>query len=244
METGKEKNMRLKKIIKLFKNGNVCVCGLRGTGKDILFGNVIARRKKDYISNLDYTQDSKHIPLNYNDLNCGKNDFKNLVCDNINYYKFPHSYETDVYISDVGIYFPSQYCGELNKEFKYLPTYFALSRQVSRNNVHINVQNLNRCWDKIREQSDIYIMCLKCFVIFGFVIQQIRIYDKYQSCVDRIKPCRVTKSLLNRDSNIDIYLDNFYNIHGKVKNAILVYKNYSKHNTYYFENLFERGLKK
>ena len=45
--------MRFKRIIRYFKRGNVCVTGLRGTGKDLLMGNVIARRKKNYVSNLN-----------------------------------------------------------------------------------------------------------------------------------------------------------------------------------------------
>ncbi len=32
--------MRLKHIIRLFETGNVCVCGLKGRGKDMLMANV------------------------------------------------------------------------------------------------------------------------------------------------------------------------------------------------------------
>lgn len=46
--------MRFKKMMKHFEDGNVCVIGLRGRGKDMLQGNVIVRRKKPYISNTDY----------------------------------------------------------------------------------------------------------------------------------------------------------------------------------------------
>ena len=63
--------MSLKNILKLFKNGNVCVTGLRGTGKDVLFGNVIYRlftkNHIPYISNLDYG--GYYIPLVLKDLN-------------------------------------------------------------------------------------------------------------------------------------------------------------------------------
>ena len=46
--------MRLKKIIKMFEKGNVCVCGLKGSGKDMLFANVVNRRMKPYVSNTEY----------------------------------------------------------------------------------------------------------------------------------------------------------------------------------------------
>ena len=42
--------MLFSKVVKMFKKGSVCVSGLRGTGKDVIMGNVIARRKKPYIS--------------------------------------------------------------------------------------------------------------------------------------------------------------------------------------------------
>lgn len=235
--------MRFKKIIKLFDSGNVCVTGLRGTGKDVLFGNVIARRNVDYVSNLDYGY--KYNKLELNNLDCGKNTFENFISGNVNYYKYPYPLGSDVYISDVGVYFPAQATLKLNAKYDYFSVYEALSRQVSRNNVHINVQNLNRAWDKIREQSDIYIRCRKCFVIFGFVIQFITIYDKYQSCVDRVAPCRVTVPFFNKEAQLSakIYIDDFVNRHGSVKNHILIYRNKSTHDTYYFEKLLLGGKK-
>ena len=47
--------MNLKKLYKrYFKVGNVCVTGLRGRGKDMLFANVVSRSTRQYISNIDY----------------------------------------------------------------------------------------------------------------------------------------------------------------------------------------------
>ena len=239
--------MTIKGIIKLFERGNVCVTGLRGTGKDVLFGNVIARRKRDYVSNLNYTNDSRYHLLDFGAIDCGKNDYRDLLSGNVKYYRYPYPSGSDIYLSDAGIYFPSQYCSELNRDFKYLPTYFALSRQVSHNNVHVNVQNLNRCWDKIREQSDIYIRCRGCVVLFGkLVIQTITIYDKYQSCLDRVEPARISVPFMAKkevQQNARMYLDKFRNTYGVVKNRLLVYWHMSEHDTYYFEKLFEEGRK-
>lgn len=239
--------MRFKKIIKLFESGNVCVTGLRGKGKDVLFGNVIVRRRKPYVSNLDYSSGKNFHPLDFEKINVGKNTWKNLIRGNPYYYSYPYPSGSDIYISDAGIYMPSQYCSELNKEFPYLPTYMALSRQVSHNNFHINVQNLNRAWDKVREQSDIYIRCKRCFVLFGkIVIQHVIIYDKYDSCVARVDPCRVRVPLLafgQRRQSAEIYVDQFKNQHGEVRGRWLFYINRSKHDTYYFEKLFKGGRK-
>ena len=233
-------------VIRLFKRGNVCVVGLRGTGKDVLFGNVIARRRSPYVSNLDYSsEDSDYHELDFNALDMGGNTYLNLLEGKVNYYRYPYPSGSDIYISDAGIYLPAQYCNELNRKYPHLPMYFALSRQVSHNNVHMNVQNLNRAWDKIREQSDIYIYCRRCIIFCGFVFHWIRLYDKYESCVARVKPCRVQEPWFNKEAkvNAQIYRDNFFNQHGKVKNKFLIYRHRSGHDTFYFEKLFEGGVK-
>lgn len=239
--------MRIKKLKKkYFDKGNVSVCGLRGTGKDILFGNIIARNKKDYISNLDYTNDKRFHLFNLEKLNLGKNNYKHFLSYCLNYYKWEYPYFTDIYISDAGVYFPSQYCSELNRDYRYFPNYMALSRQVSHNNVHFNVQNLNRVWDKIREQSDIYIMCLSCKVVFGLVLLKIRIYDKYESCVNRVKPCRIKVPLFaKKDIKLQckMHVDKFIEKNGLVVNRFLIFRNKSKHDTFMFEKLLLDGKK-
>lgn len=240
--------MLFSKVVALFKSGNVCVCGLRGTGKDVLTGNVIARRKKPYVSNLNYTNDNTYQFLEFDKIDCGGNSYLDLLSGDVKYYEYPYSSGSDIYISDAGIYLPSQYCNELNKQFKYLPMFFALSRQVAHCNVHINVQALQRLWDKCREQSDIYIRCRRCIVLFGghLVLQSITLYDKYQSCVDRVKPCQITVPIMaSREvkENARMYLDKFRNTYGTIQNRFLIYVNKSKHDTYYFEKLFRRGKK-
>lgn len=258
--------MRFDNIVRTFESGNVCVCGLRGTGKDVLMGNVIARRAKPYVSNLDYTKGKNHQVLDFDKINVGENTYKNLLSGDIKYYCFPYEQGSDIYISDAGIYLPAQYCNELNKQYPYLPTYFALSRQVSHNNVHVNVQHLGRVWDKIREQSDLYIRCRFCWIPFGkliyklnqkpkfqwldkiplLVLQKITFYDKYQSCLDRVEPCRISVPVMAKKEvklNAQMYLDKFRNTYGTIRNRLLIYWNKSDHDTYYFEKLFLGGKK-
>lgn len=236
----------MRKIIKLFKKGNVCVTGLRGSGKDVLFGNVIARRKKPYISNLKYVDNELYQPLDFHKLDCGKNTYINFIDNDLNYYEFPYINGSDVYISDVGVYLPSQYCNHLNNRYPFLPIYQALSRQVSHNNVHINVQNLNRAWDKLREQSDIYIRCNWCIVFLGFVLQKVTIYEKYQSCVDRVPRCRIAVPIFgdkNAKMNARLYVDKYNCNYGEIRCRLLFYRNKSQHDTYYFEKLLKEGKK-
>lgn len=232
-------------FVKEFDKHNVCVCGMKGAGKDLLFGNVIARRRKTYVSNLDYTSRKNYIPLRFADIDCGGATWKDFVNGSIPRYRCPYPLGTDVFLSDAGVYLPSQYCNEINKLFPHIATYQALSRQLSKSGFHINTQNLNRCYDKIREQSDVYFWCDRCIYIpiVNLVIQKIIRYDKYESACNRVKPCRIRVPLFNKEAQVQakIYLDNFYNTHGSIKSYWVVYRNKSKHDTYYFDKLFANG---
>lgn len=225
----------LSKLVKLFKNESVCVTGMRGTGKDVLFGNVIARRAEGYVSNLDYGGSFEHLSMS--SLNLGGATYEMFLNGNLPKWKYPFIIGNDIYISDVGVYLPSQYCNELNKKYSALPLYFALSRQVSKNNIHLNVQNLNRAWDKIREQSNVYLRCKSCKFIGPLVILSLTLYDKAESCQNRVRPCRVTVPLLaSREMRLqaDIYRDNFFNQHGTVQDMTFIFFNKSNHDTYHF----------
>lgn len=237
--------MRFKKLIKLFEDGNVCVCGLRGRGKDLLMSNVAVRRKLPYISNIDYG--GAYHPFNYDLLNCGGNTYKNFISGNVNYYKFGYPDSTDIYLSDAGIYFPSQYCNELNKLYPYMAVFQAISRHVGDCNFHFNSQNLNRVWDKIREQSDIYILCRRCFYVCGYVLQFVTVYDRYQSALDRQKPLRMSVPLFaSADARyrVKIAKSQFEASHGTIKNRILFYKNKSTYDTRRFRAILEDGEKR
>lgn len=236
--------MRLKKIVKLYEKHAVSVSGMIGSGKDMLTANVIERRRLPHVSNCPYN--ALTMPYQYDAITCGENSYKSFVEGSLKKYEFPYFDGCDIYLSDCGVYFPSQFCNELNRDYKYLPTFMALSRQLGKCHVHFNAQNLNRVWDKIREMADVYIRCKRCIVLFGgrLVIQSITIYDKYQSCVDRLEPCRIKKPLIcNKDRRlqIDMYKDNFYNSHGTVKNAVLVYWNKSKYDTRFFKTMLKGG---
>lgn len=235
--------MFLRPIINMFRDGNVCVTGLRGRGKDMLMSNVVVRRQKEYVSNVDYGGDYHYFsPMDYD---CGKNTYKQFISGQVKKYLYPWSDGTDIYISDAGVYFPSQYCNELNKDYGFFATFMALSRHLGQCNVHFNVQNLNRCWDKIREQSDCYIMCNRCIVLFGkLVIQKVTIYELYDSAVNRVPPFRLPRPLLNPDRQYqwEIQKSQYAISHGSIKPKLLLYINKSNYNTRFFKDLLANGL--
>lgn len=251
--------MRLKRFIKkYFDKGNCCVTGLRGTGKDTLFANVTARRKKPYISNVDYQNKNVYIPLNLQAWDI-QNNFENFISGDIVPYEYPYPDKWDYYVSDCGVYFPAQNFEKIQRKYPNISGFQALSRHLGDCNVHINAQNLNRVWDKIREQSDTYIMCEKCFyvprLVFRhkpkWIIQVVTTYDKYESCINRVKPFKsIRLPLFNKNGQREIIRAKneelkraFEEKNGTVKRILLIYKNKSKYDTRLFKSLLKGGVK-
>lgn len=238
----------INKVKKWFMNKNVLVSGEKGSGKDVLFGNVIGRTKGQYISNMDYTKDGRHIQLDLTKLDCGKNTFKEFIANDPYHYEFPYPDGTHTYISDAGTFFPAQYCGVLDRDYPYFSTQFALIRQLAKANIHCNTQAYERVWNKLREQSsDLYIRCDTCQVLFGkIVIGSFYFYDKASSCQDRVKPCRIKLPLFaNREQKLqyEMYKDKFYNTYGTVKRYTYICINKSKHDDRFFKEWLKNAKK-
>ena len=83
-----------------FYEGNVVVVGLRGRGKDVLFSLIVNSRKSKYISNVDYTGDSRFNKFKVEDVSVGGNTFVNFSSGNINPYTYPYDDGVDYFISD------------------------------------------------------------------------------------------------------------------------------------------------
>lgn len=232
----------MKKIVKLFKTHSVSVSGVKGSGKDLLMSNVIARRKRYYISNWDYKcKKASFIKLDFRKLRTG-NTYKNFLDNKVKPYVYPYPDGTDIYISDCGIYFPCQYNEKLNKEYEDIISFVALSRQLGNARIHTNAQALNRVWDKLREQSDTYIVCQSAKVICGFVFQRIRIYERYESAEKNVPPLRVKIPLfansLVRAQYQQIKM-NYEIAHGRIKSRLLIYRNKSNYDTRLFKSILE-----
>lgn len=226
----------------MFKNGNVIVSGLRGTGKDMLIGNVIARRRQPYISNVDYSaKKCVFLPLNLDLINL-QNNFENLINGTILPYKYVYPEKADIYISDAGVYFPSQHFTKLNVRYEGLSMFQALSRQLGQCNFHVNTQNLNRVWDKMREQSDTYILCNWCKVFGKLVFQKVTIYERSDSCIQRLKPNRVHRPLIMKKElkmTYEMQHQEFLNKYGSIKCYLLIYFNKSKYDTRIFKKILK-----
>lgn len=215
---------------KFFQLGNVIVYGSRGKGKDVLF-NAISNKDKFYYSNIPYTNKKCEI-ITLKDLELGDNTFNNLI--NNNFKKVPWRFKDncDFYISDCGAFMPSQYDSTLHKIYPSFPITYAFSRHIGNHNIHCNSQNLERIWKALREQADTYIKCLGVSKFPFFLLLKYRIYDKYSSARNDIRP--IKRGLLIRDSNLKIQDANV----GLIKESwIIVSKLKTKYNSRYFKDV-------
>lgn len=244
-------SMRRRQIYRLFKDGNVIVTGLRGRGKDLLFSSITSARIKDkrlkkkkanfYISNIDYTNGKNRIEFEPQVFNMKGNTFSNFVENKFNYFEYPYNDGIDFFLSDGGVYYPSQYYSQLDKMYPSAPLFFALSRHLGNCNVHVNIQNLNRLWDKMREQADIYILCDSCKVLFRKIaIQKLYIYDNYESAVARRKPFP-TFLFMGKDSRIR--KADFVARYGMIKKITYIHTIKHKYNDRVFKTMLLNGSK-
>lgn len=223
--------LKKRELINYFNSNNVIVFGKKGTGKDLLF-NMITNHKKFYYTNIPYTNKNYEL-FNISDLKLGLNDYESLLNNNVirTYWNFKEN--CDFFISDGGVFLPSQYDAVLHKKYKGLSLIYALSRHIGNHNIHTNVQNLERLWKPLREQADIYIKTLGITKLPFLIKLNYRIYDKYSSAVADI---RTIKSGIFKDSdNIKIQNANV----GLVKEkSVLMLKSKIKYDTRYFKKVF------
>lgn len=257
---------------RLFSEGSCFVVGRKGSGKDVMFGNVIARRKIDYVSNLDYNEiNNKHVPYNVLSFNVKDIDlpvtYRDFLHDTLKYYSCPYPKGTDVYISDGGCFFPNFEVLKLNKEYPGVVYFVMLSRQLNRTNVHINTQAYCRIWDKFREQFHYYILCKKVRwfknlfpSLFGHIpilkqlcLQTYVVYERATSIETealefRVKPPR--KRLIRggaADETAKQAWEAQKLMHetnfGKVKKYHTFFINKSFHDSYFYERKFKNAKK-
>lgn len=206
-------NSKLKDI---FKNHSTIVFGAKGKGKDLLFQKVIYLKKDiPYLSNCNYGYKFNDVALK--ELSVKPNEYDNFIANKIEKITKNEFFEgKDYFLSDAGVYLPSQYDFLLHKNYPSLPIFYALSRHLYDMNIHMNTQNLTRPWKALREQADYYIFCNgKIKLLFGMICK-IRFYDNYDSAYNKLLP--VSSRLLNGFSKAEV--DQFYATHGIVKNAI------------------------
>lgn len=219
-----------REIVREFKRCNVLVAGKKGSGKDLLFQEVISKRRKPYYANISYG--GKFEQVTCKDVSVYPNTYRNFIEDQVTPVPRRFREKTDVYISDGGIFLPSYMDSTLYKCFPSFPIYYALSRHLACHNVHVNVQNFGRLWKALREQADSYVLVHKTINLPFFLLVDSTLYDKYQSAEAGLDPIKVRMFKTKETS------DEYHALHGYIKRGwIIVPKWHVKYDTRAFEKV-------
>ena len=229
-------------FVKQFNKGNVLVSGMRGRGKDVAFCIVVNTRKRNYICNIQYSNPKKRYQRFDFDAKVwalSGNTYTDLIDNKVKTYSYPYPDCIDYYISDAGIYFPSQYQNELVKRYSGAPMFQALSRHLGDCNVHVNSQRQNRVWDKIREQSDIYIVMRGCHVLkySKFALIRYTIYSNEESAEAQLKLPFFGLGKRSRELK-----QSFLASHGSIKNGFFFARIPYRFDSRRFKKILENNL--
>lgn len=191
-------------ILDKFIKGNVIVAGKKGKGKDLFFNYVINKRKAPCISNIQYNEKyciKKDLDyLRLKDSEGNEIEYRDFLENKFKPIRKTFKENEDYYISDAGVFLPSQYQGELCKNYKSLPITYGLSRHLGSFSIHANTQNLNRLWDKLREQADSYFIIRKSINCGLFFIQKLTYYDDYNRALQNLRPFHTNKLLSSKEN--------------------------------------------
>lgn len=235
--------LKKRSFVKLFDKGNVQISGMKGRGKDVAFCIVVNARKKDYISNVQYSDPKKNYHRFEFDTKVWElsgNSYTDLISNTPKSYVYPYPDDIDYYISDAGIYYPAQYATQLCKRYESSPFFLALSRHLGNCNVHTNTQAYNRLWDKIREQGDIYLYMKSCRFIPKTKICLLSCYEyeRAEAVEAHIIP---PKFGIGKEAKSARY--NFEIAHGKIKHRWFFAKLPYRYDSRRFKRLLENNLK-
>mgnify|MGYP003571305811 CR=1 FL=1 len=225
-----------KYLVKSFSDGNCIVFGLKGCGKDLIFNKVINSRNINCYANIPYNKELC-IVKDIKDFSVNPNTFENILDNNIKLIPKLNKENCDFYISDGGIFLPSQYSNRLIKDYPSLPIYYALNRHLTNSNIHINSQYLGRVWDKLREHAAYYIMAVKTHKIGNYLITKYRLYDNYQSASAKIRPYKISGLITHSESRAN--KEDFESKHGLVKNLYIIQ---NKNKVYYDSRYFHKAF--
>jgi len=174
-------------VVQKFEKNNTITFGAKGNGKDLLFQMVISKRNEPYMSTQDYG--THFIPTSIKDFTLSPNTFEQMIEGKIRLINKKYEWEgNDFYISDGGIYLPSQYDSLLSKLYPSFPIFYATSRHLGLINIHANTQAINRLWIKIREQADSYFKLRGAVSIGSYIFLKVRYYSEYKSAEQGIMP--------------------------------------------------------
>lgn len=228
-----------KEITRSFENGNVGVFGKKRKGKDLLFQKIISMRKNQvgYYSNIDYGFNKIKL-IDPSEMKYGPNTYDNFINGTLTKIERSFVEKADIYISDSGNIFPSQYEKLLDKKYPGTPLFVSLQGHTYDSNTHFNWNgSYTRLWKKVREQIDDMYKALGKVNIFGLIIfAKYRYFEKPESAELNLLPYKKNR-LLDSKQNKSLR-EQYHATNGLIKDMwVYLPKRILKYDTRAFEKV-------
>lgn len=217
-----------------FKKMNVVVAGKKGTGKDLVYQAIINARKEYYYTNLPGGYGGNYEHTSIKNISCEPNTYDDFIKEKVVKCKRRFKEKCDIYISDAGVYLPSNLDSVLYKRYPSLPIYYALSRQLANHNIHANVQVFSKLWKALREQADFYVIAKKTIKLPFFIATKCITYEKLESAERELLP--IKNRVMNKYSKAEV--DQYNASNGVIRVGwVIQRKRAIKYDTRAFEKL-------
>lgn len=222
-------------FLKEVSKDSLIVFGKKGKGKTFFFSWLARSCHKGYASTTSFKHKNELL-ISYKDINTEPNSWSNVLNNDITHIeKNPLLEGKPVFLDDAGVYLPNFADSTLKKEYSSLPISFAVWRHLYNAPIHINSQDVNRCWKMVREQADGFIRVRKTNRLGPISFIHWTYYDRFASAEEEINPLRSV--LFNKFSKAN--LEEFKAKYGVVRNGVVVCINrHHKYDSRYFHYSF------
>lgn len=216
---------------------SLIVFGKRGHGKSLLF-SCLARqwvkrsKAKAYVSNTDFKHKGGEV-LPADIVNVAPNDWERVLNGDVVQVERQDLEGKAVYLDDSGVYLPNFADNLLKKKYPSMPIALAVWRHLYNAPIHINSQDVMRCWKMIREQADGYLKARRVLKFGPFFRLCLTYYDNIKSAEADL--CPIKKRLLRGKGDFDVYNAE----HGFIKDfAVWGFCRHHKYDSRYFRSVF------
>ena len=216
---------------------SLIVFGKRGHGKSLLFSCLAkqwARRSKAkaYVSNTDFKHKGGEV-VEPSIVNVYPNDWEGVLNGDITKTPDQGLEGKAMYLDDAGVYLPNFADNLLKKKYSSMPIALAVWRHLYNAPIHINSQDVGRCWKMVREQADGFLKARSVMKIGPFFRLKLTYFEKFDSADKDL--CPIKKRLFRGKGDSDVYNAE----HGFIKDfSIWGICRHHKYDSRYFRSVF------
>ena len=222
------------KYLKVISQDSLIVFGKKGKGKTLLFSYMArqASKKGGYASTFDLCQPNQTL-ISMDEVNVSPNTWENVLNGNVQKVAKKDLEGKPIFLDDAGIYLPNFADNLLKRKYASMPIAFAVWRHLYNAPIHINSQDVQRCWKVIREQADGFLKARRVIRLGPIFILNCTYFTNIESAMADL--CPIRKRLLGRKESAEVFTAE----HGEIKDfALIGLCHHHRYNSRYLADVF------